>query len=172
LNPSARSRTALEKAEAVGRFLENALLSALLAGMIGLGALQIALRWSGAGSLVWADEAIRLMVLWIAMVAGVAAAREDQHISIDVLSRFLSPRAKAAATAIVDLFTTMVCLALAWYGRIMVEYAFEGEDVLLTGLPAWIFQAVIPVAFLLMGYRYFLWFIRKLRQATAVGEAR
>lgn len=157
-------RSALDTAEALGRWIENALLSALLAGMIGLGALQIILRWSSAGSLVWADEAIRMMVLWIAMVAGVAAAREDRHISIDVLSRFLAPRARAFAAAAVDLFTAGVCLALAWYGGIMVQFALDDGDVLLTGLPAWIFQAVIPVAFLLMGYRYFLWFIRRFRE--------
>ena len=164
-------RPALDTAEALGRWIENALLSALLAGMIGLGALQIILRWSSAGSLVWADEAIRMMVLWIAMVAGVAAAREDRHISIDVLSRFLAPRARAITAAAVDLFTAGVCMALAWYGGIMVQFAIEDGDVLLTGLPAWIFQAVIPVAFLLMGYRYFLLFIRRVRQIVAGGKA-
>ena len=161
----------LDTAEAIGRWLENALLSALLAGMIGLGALQIILRWSSAGSLVWADEAIRMMVLWIAMVAGVAAAREDRHISIDVLSRFLSPGPRAITAAVVDLFAAGVCLALAWYGAIMVQFALEDGDVLLTGLPAWIFQAVIPIAFLLMAYRYFLWFIRRVREIAAGGNA-
>lgn len=171
MSEHAAKRSALDIAEALGRWLENALLSALLAGMISLGALQIALRWSSAGSLVWADEAVRMMVLWIAMVAGVAAAREDRHISIDVLSRFLSPRARVITAAVVDLFTAGVCVALAWYGWLMVRFAIEGEDVLLTGLPAWIFQAVIPVAFLLMGYRYFLWSIRRVRQAAVADSA-
>lgn len=160
----------LDAAEALGRWIENVLLSAMLAGMIGLGTLQIILRWSSAGSLVWADEAIRMMVLWIAMVAGVAAAREDRHISIDVLSRFLKPRAQAITAAMVDLFTAGVCIALAWYGGIMVQFAMEDGDVLLTGLPAWIFQAVIPVAFLLMGYRYFLWFIRRVSEVVRRGN--
>jgi len=167
--PAARS-SVLDRADSLGRLFENLLLSGLLGGMIVLGTLQIVLRWSSAGSFVWADEAIRMMVLWIAMVAGIAAAREDRHISIDVLSRFLAPRAKAIATAVVDLFTAGVCLALAWYGGIMVQFAFEGDDVLLTGLPAWIFQAVIPVAFLLMAYRYFLWFVRRIRDARS-GDA-
>lgn len=171
MSASESKRSALDAAEALGRWIENALLSALLAGMIGLGALQIILRWSSAGSLVWADEAIRMMVLWIAMVAGVAAAREDRHISIDVLSRFLSPNARAITAAAVDLFAAGVCLALAWYGAIMVQLALEGDDVLLTGLPAWIFQAVIPVAFLLMAYRYVLWFIRRVREITAGAHA-
>ena len=43
----------LDKAEQFGRYLENAVLSLLLLGMIGLGATQIFLRWIGEGSLAW-----------------------------------------------------------------------------------------------------------------------
>lgn len=164
----ATTNSLLDKADRFGRLLENGLLSLLLTSMIGLGGTQILLRWSGAGSIVWGDEAIRLMVLWVAMVAGVAAAREDRHIAIDVLSRFLGPRAKLITAVVVDLFTALVCLALAWYGRIMVSFAFEDGDVLLVSLPAWFFQAIIPAAFLLMAYRYFIWFARRLR-AVFVG---
>jgi len=159
-------KSVLEKAELLGRLLENVLLSLLLAGMIGLGASQILLRWSGAGSFVWGDEAIRLMVLWVAMIAGIASAREDRHIAIDVLSRFLSPRGKSIAALIVDFFTAVVCLTLAWYGWRMVEFAIEDGDVFFGGLPAWIFQAIIPAAFLLMGYRYLVWFARRLREVV------
>jgi len=160
----------LSVADKLGRYLENALLSVMLAGMIGLAASQIVLRWSGSGSLVWADEAIRLLVLWIAMVAGIAAAREDRHISIDILSRFLAVRPRAVTAIVVDLFTAIVCFALAWYGRGMVQFAIEDGEVLLGGLPAWIFQAIIPVAFALMGYRYLIWVARRVREFGA-GEA-
>jgi len=160
-------RAVLKKAEALGCLLENIFLSTLLAGIIALAASQILLRWTGAGSFVWGDEAIRLMVLWIAMVAGIASARDDRHIAIDVLSRFLSPRGKSIAAVFVNLFTASVCLVLAWYGWRMVEYAIEGGDLFFSSLPAWIFQAIIPVAFLLMGYRYLIWFARRLREALA-----
>jgi TRAP-type C4-dicarboxylate transport system permease small subunit len=155
----------LTKAEATGRFLENVLLSTLLACMIGLAATQIGLRWAGFGSLAWGDEAVRLMVLWIAMVAGIAAAREDRHIAIDVLSRFLKPRGKALTAVVVDLFTALVCAALAWYGWGMVRFALEDGERLLSGnMPAWLLQAIIPAAFLLMSYRYMLSCIRRIRE--------
>lgn len=151
----------LDYADRLGRHLENFLLGGLLLSMIGLGCTQIFLREFGFGALVWADEAVRLMVLWIAMAAGVAAAREDRHITIDVLSRYLSDRSKAATGLLVDLFTALLCIALSWYAILMVQLAYEGEDILLGGLPAWPFQAVIPVAFGLMGWRYLIWFARK-----------
>lgn len=155
-------RRLLILADHSGRLLENLLLAVLLLGMIGLGTAQIVLREFNLGTLASADEAIRLMVLWIAMIAGIAAAREDRHITIDVLSRFLAPRLRAAMAVLVHLFTAIVCLALAWYGGLMVQLAAEGGDRLLGGLPAWPFQAVIPVAFLLMGWRYLIWAARRL----------
>ena len=153
----------LEWADKAGRFLENLMLAVLLGGMTLLACTQIFLRDFGLGSLLWGDEAVRLMVLWIAMVAGIAAAREDRHISIDVLSRFLPDRIRALAAAVVALFTAAVCFALAWYGNTMVQFALEDGDTLLVDMPAWIFQAIVPVAFFLMGWRYVIWFARRIR---------
>lgn len=158
-------------AERVGRFVENCLIAVLLLGMIGLGSAQIILRNFDLGTLVWADELVNHMVLWIAMVAGITAAREDRHISIDVLSRFLGPRARTVAAAVVDLFAAGVCAALAWYGWQMTEFALEDGETLLVGLPLWFAQGVIPVAFALMTWRYLVWFVRRsLRLAGRSGD--
>lgn len=161
----------LDWADRAGRFLENLMLALLLGGMTVLACTQIFLRDMGLGSLLWGDEAVRLMVLWIAMVAGIAAAREDRHISIDVLSRFLPARMQALAAAVVALFTAAVCFALAWYGNTMVQFAFEDGDKLLVDMPAWIFQAIVPVAFFLMGWRYVIWFARRVRAVFGAATA-
>jgi TRAP-type C4-dicarboxylate transport system permease small subunit len=166
--PCASDRV-LEKANKVGRWLENAFLSMLLFGMILLGTMQILLRWSGEGSLAWGDEAIRLMVLWIAMIAGIAAAREDRHISIDVLSRALPAKGKVLAAVVVDVFSMSVCLALCWYSITMVQFAFEDGEVLLGGLPAWWFQSILPVGFGLISWRYLIWVIVRLRSLLRQG---
>ena len=55
---------------------------------------------------------------------------------------------------VVDVFTCVVCAALAWYSYEMVALAYEFEDVLLGDLPAWPFQAIMPVGFALIAYRY------------------
>ena len=164
MSNSGDSSPFIAQAARVGRWLENAILAILLSGMIILATAQVLLRDFGAGSLVWADEAVRLLVLWLAMVGGIAAAREDRHISIDVLSRFLPRRVRAAAAVLIDLFTIAVCLALAWYGSIMIRFALEGGDRLLAGLPAWPFQAIIPAAFACMAWRYFVWLLRHSRE--------
>ncbi|MEE4186556.1 MAG: TRAP transporter small permease [Gammaproteobacteria bacterium] len=153
----------LEQAERVGRWLENLLIGLLLVSMILLACTQIFLRNFDFGTLVWADQAINHAVLWVAMAAGVAAAREDRHISIDVLSRFLPPRGRAGVTLVVDLFTVSVCLALAWYSWQLTQFALEDQETLLIGIPVWVAQASLPLAFLLMAWRYTVWFARRLR---------
>ncbi len=161
----------LSKADKLGRWLENALLTILLLGMVVLGSAQIFLRWADEGSLAWGDEAIRMLVLWIALIAGIAAAREDRHISIDVLSRFMPEAFRNLVAALVDFFTLSVCAILAWYSWDMVAFAIEDGDMLLGGMPAWWFQAILPVGFGLIAYRYLIWVVCRLRNAVSPGAA-
>lgn len=163
MNETSSSPGLLGRAERLGRLLENSVLVGVLSGMILLAGLQILLRnFVGAG-FSWADEALRLMVLWTAMIGAVAASREYRHISIDILSRFMPPTARLWSTLIVDLFTAGVSFALCWFSYEFVAEAFEFDDRLLGDLPAWPFQAILPVAFGLIGYRYTVWSLTRLK---------
>jgi TRAP-type C4-dicarboxylate transport system permease small subunit len=91
------------------------------------------------------------------------ASREDRHISIDVLSRVLPERARNWVAALINAFTSIVSLILAWYAAVFVTESIEYQEILLNKLPAWLFQSILPVAFLLIGYRYGIWCLRRLR---------
>lgn len=143
---------------------EDGLLVALLAGLIGLAAAQIALRNLLDSSLLWADPVVRVMVLWVGMIGAMVATRFDRQITVDVVSRFLPGRLKAANRIITDLFTAAVSLALAWHaGRLLLQDRAGGEMVL-AGLPLWVCELVLPVAFGVIGLRY-------LSSAVAHGRA-
>ena len=62
-----------ERADRIGRLAETAILVLLLTAMMLLASSQIALRNFFASGFAWADEALRLMVLWLAMIGAVAA---------------------------------------------------------------------------------------------------
>lgn len=138
----------------LGKLLEDALLVGLLITLVVIAALQIVLRNVFSTGLTWSDELMRLLVLWLAMAAAVAASRDDRHIAIDVLSRFLAGRSLSATRAVIAAFTASVCALLTWHSGRFVFQAYEYEDVLLGGLPAWPFQVIIPLAFFLMTLRY------------------
>jgi len=148
---------------------EDTLLCLLLALMLGLGTLQIVQRNLSGGSFVWTDEFLRILVLWLAMVGAVAASRDDRHIVIDLLGRFLPPRTAQVVRLVVDLFTVGVCLLLAWHAGRFVWMEHEYGSQLLGSLPAWPFQAVMPVAFVIIAYRYTLFFYKHLQQLRQPG---
>ena len=151
---------ALGKLEKAGKALEDAVLVILLTGMILLAAGQIVMRNFFDIGFFWSDEMLRLLVLWLAVAGAVAASRKDRHISIAVLDRFLPDTAKAAVKIILDLFTAGICGLITWHSLAFVRTSHEFGDILLGSVPAWIPQAVLPLGFGLIAYRYALFALR------------
>jgi len=156
----------LERLEALGRTLEDALLVAGLGALILIGAGQILLRNVFSIGVVWADGATRLIVLWLALLGAMAASRDNRHIAINVLDRFLTYRLQRAVAVVRNSFTAAVCAALAWYAWVFVRDSREFGDTLLGDWPAWWFQIVMPVAFALIAYRYLLRAVAAIRGAA------
>jgi TRAP-type C4-dicarboxylate transport system permease small subunit len=147
--------TLAARAEWLGRTTETALLTVLLAAMVLLAAGQIALRNFWGIGLSWADEALRILVLWVTMIGSVAATRDQRHVRIDALSRYLPKKAGRWIALAVDLFSVVVCAVLAWCSYELVSNSLSADDRVLGGeLPAWTVQLILPVGFLLIAYRY------------------
>ena len=91
---------------------EGWLLVLFLGIMVVLSFAQVVLRNVFSTGFIWADPLVRHMVLWVGFLGAAIATHEERHISIDALTRFLSPRWKAAATIAGQLFLAVVCVAL------------------------------------------------------------
>jgi TRAP-type C4-dicarboxylate transport system permease small subunit len=126
----------------------------MLGGMILLAVGQILLREVFETGFVWADELLKLMVLWLAMVGSVAACRDDRHIRIDVLSHLLPEGLIKFTRTLVDLFAAAVCAVIAWQAWRYLQLEVEFEDQVLVNTPAWIAHIVVPIAFALVSYRF------------------
>ena len=153
----------LSRLDRFGRYSENVMLCLLLGMMIFLGAMQIVQRNFFSTSFSWTDELLRLLVLWLGLVGAVAASRDDRHISIDILSRYLAEKRIDQVRLVVDFFTASVCATLAWHSTRFVLLEKEYGATIMTGQPAWIFEAVIPVVFVLIAYRYAIFFLQRIR---------
>ncbi len=147
-------RSILSLLERIGRAAEDAALVVLLGSMVLLAVLQIVLRQFFDSGIVWADELIKIIVLWLAMVGSIAAARDNRHIRIDVLSHVLPRKLVVLTRMIVDLFAAAVCVVLAWQAWRYLQLEIEWQETVLGGLPAWIAHGIVPVAFLLIAYRF------------------
>ncbi|MFK8015569.1 MAG: TRAP transporter small permease [Gammaproteobacteria bacterium] len=154
-----------QRLDRLGAGAENLLLLLSLTAMVLLAVAQIVARNAGIGGMAFSDELLRLLVLWVAMIGAVAASRDDHHIRIDILSRFLPTRVRLSMRVLVDVFTCAVCAIVAWYSLSFVGSTREYEDLAFGKLPLWWFQAVLPVGFALISYRYALWAVRHTIEA-------
>lgn len=149
----------LSRLEKVGRIGEDAVLVIILSGMILLAAAQILMRNFFNFGFIWTDELLRMLVLWIALAGAVAASRNDKHINIAVLDRFLPPGLKTVTGIFIHLFTAVVCGIVSWHSAKFVQTSHEFGDLLMGDIPAWLPQLILPVGFGLICYRYSLFVI-------------
>lgn len=141
------------------RWLEDGLLVGLFVLMVGTAVSQILMRNLLGGGIVWGEILVRILVLWIGLVGAMVASRKGKHISIDVLNRYLPPRAKGIAKAGVELFTALVCAIAAFYSLRFVLVDFDDGGRAFAQVPVWLCESVIPVAFSVIALRHFLSFL-------------
>lgn len=152
----------LERLEKTGNFLETAALVTLLSGMMLLAVGQIVLREVFNTGFVWADELIKLMVLWLAMIGSIAACRDNRHIRIDALSHILPQIAVEITRVIVDVFAAIVCGVIALQAWRYLQVEIEYQDTVLVNLPAWIAHIVLPAAFFLISFRFLVLVVKQV----------
>jgi TRAP-type C4-dicarboxylate transport system permease small subunit len=115
---------------------------------------QIVMREGFGTGFGWADELVRLMVLWLAMIGSIAACRENRHIRIDALSHVMPDIAVDLIRILVDVFAAFVCSVVALQAWRYLQIEIEYDDTVLVNTPAWIAHTIMPAAFALMAYRF------------------
>jgi len=150
----ARPLRLFESAARLGARLEDALQVLLLAAMVLIGATQIFMRNVVGESLGWADESQRLIVLWLAMLGAMAASRDRRQLRIDLAARYLRGGLRTGLEVLADLVTSAVAGVIGWYALLFVHETFTYGDRLIGVIPAWIIQAVLPLAFFVICLRH------------------
>ena len=129
---------------------------------------QVVLRNLGLGGFYWGDSAVRVIVLWIAMLGALIASREDNHIRIDLLSRLFSKSSLGFSATTFQranyLFTCFILVMFAYASLQFVYYEYVDGAIAFGLVPAWICELIIPLASGLMSIRYFVYFFRGLPQ--------
>ena len=151
------------RVDRVARAIETWLIVIVLGGLIVLGAAQIVLRNAFSISFAWGDGLARLAVLWLGLLGALAASRDGRHITMGALARVLPPKLQVAAGVCADVFGAVVSAALAYAAWKFVSDSSEFGDTTLGDLPAWWFQAIMPVAFALIAWQFLVQAVKRLR---------
>lgn len=139
--------------------LESLILSFFLLAMIGLACLQIVLRNVFHTGIADAEPLLRLMVLWVGLIGAVAASRTYKHITIDVITRILSIRAKLAVLTFNYLFVAVVSSIVTWHAGRFVIMDYEANSPAFGSIPSWVMELILPFAFGAIALRYAISFI-------------
>lgn len=123
---------------------------------------QIVLRNFFASGVDWGDSLVRYLVVWVGFVGAAIAAKEDKHITIDVLSRWLRGTRKRSINVISHFSSAAVCGLLTWAGIKFIWFEAQMGGTAFFNLPVWVPELIIPVAFGLMTLRYTLRLISEL----------
>ncbi len=122
--------------------------------MILLAAGQILLRNFWGIGVVWVDPLLRVMVLWAGLFGAMAATRDNNHITVDVFSRLLTPAWRRRSRRLSGLFAMLVCSVLAYHGARFVWMDYQAGTTAFSEIPSWCCELVIPLAFTIMAWRF------------------
>lgn len=134
--------------------IENFLLVSVLLTMLSLAVADIALRTITGGSVIWIQPALQVLVLWLGLLGALYASRSQEHIAIDVISRFVGPLGKRICGLVGTGFAAVICGIVAWFSIDFIQTSIEYEDIAFSDVPAWPLQIIIPFTFGLMAIRF------------------
>ena len=150
---------------------EDSLLVFILSSMILLAVFQVVSRNLFSEGVVWIDPLLRILVLWVGLAGAVVATRTDNHIRIDIFTKYLPQNIQPYVQRTVYLFTLVICLVISWHAARFVYSEYEYGTVAFAAVPTWLTAIIIPVSFLLIAVRYsLLLFSPYVRETEKVSE--
>jgi len=138
------------------RFIEDSILVSSLTVMIGLAAYQVIARNFFDTGILWGDSVVRVLVLWITFAGATVASRNDEHIRMDLLARYVKPSSQVLLVRFRCLFTALLAATFTWFSLEFVLLDYEDGVKAFGDVPAWICEAVMPVGGAVIAFRYLL----------------
>jgi TRAP-type C4-dicarboxylate transport system permease small subunit len=115
---------------------------------------QIILRNFFDMGIIWADNFLRITVLWLGMMGALIASRKNNHINMNLGQKYLSKQSLRVVQSIIHLFTASICFIITWYGYSFVLLEHEESGLAFANIPVWLTVSIIPISFLIMALRY------------------
>lgn len=104
----------------------------------------------------WVTEVTIYLTAWGLLVSAAGAVAERDHVRADFFLRMLGPRMRHGADILAILAGLAFCLAMAWFGLKVVQFALAWDErgPSFLQLPTAWFYAALPVSMLACTLRY------------------
>ncbi|MAS04957.1 MAG: hypothetical protein CL534_09775 [Ahrensia sp.] len=136
------------RAEALVVKLVGILLGLTLIAMVVINVANAIGRYSGLFALVGADELLVYGMIWVVMLGAILAARNRDHLSINLLPSAITGRLAALLQIVIDVATVAVSVFIAWHSFVFIErIAALNQSSMGLGVPMVIPHSAIFVGF-------------------------
>lgn len=142
--------------------IERTLISSCFTALLLLALGQIIARNVFDAGILWADDAIKVLVLWIAMLGALYATKLAKHINIDIASRFIPVAFGDYLKRMIAILTAGICFISAYHSAQFILLEIEDPLIAFLNVPTWMCEIVIPVALFGMGSRFALMALFKI----------
>jgi len=134
--------------------LEGWAVTLLVGAMVVVALCQVVMRNLGSTSLPAGDTLLRHAVLWVGFLGAALATQQGCHIHMDVGVRLLPAALRGGVARLFHLVSAAICLLLARAAYRFLLLDYEGGGCLAAGIPAWVAEVVLPVAFVLVAFHF------------------
>lgn len=141
------------------RNTELALLIIFLLTMLLISVAQIIMRNFFSEGIVWADSLVRILVLWTTLVGAMIASRKASHITIDFTLIYFTDKVQQHISRIIFMSTAIICFITTYYCAVFVYIEYQDNAIAFADVPSWLTGSIMPIAFLVIGVRYFIFAI-------------
>ena len=134
--------------------IESFFLCIFLMTMIVLAFSQVVMRNVFNAGIPWADTVVRTLVVWVGFLGATLATRLEQHLTLEVLTKYMPERARHLAAVAVKVFASVICWFLLQASiRFLTNESSTGEQ-FLDLFPSWIALSIIPIALVLIPFHF------------------
>lgn len=139
---------------ALGRRAESLLAGAVLLAMGILPVAEMVLRAITGSGIPGSQSFVQHLTLWVAFLGAMLATREGRHLTLSTGLKIFPDRIQHYGDMLAAAATTAVSAGLFWASYMFVKSQYDFS--MGAGghwLPAWVMQAILPLAFLVMTLR-------------------
>lgn len=137
-------------AQLLFRTAPRVLLGALMLAGVAINFASVVSRYGFGHALFWAEETMVYLIIWGVFIGTAAAAYDGSHLNMDLLSRVLRGRVRAAVSASIALVMIACCVFVAYHSAAVVEmFATAGQLTIAARYPKAVPHAALAVGFAL-----------------------